>query len=71
MRVKRRVAEAVIILLCFILQGTVFQTLSIGSITPNLLLIITVSLGFMQGKLSGLWIGFSAEFYRMFFTEIF
>ncbi|EGG81954.1 hypothetical protein HMPREF0992_02053 [Lachnospiraceae bacterium 6_1_63FAA] len=58
MRVKRRIVEAVIILLCFILQGTVFQALSIGSITPNLLLIITVAFGFMQGKLSGLWIGF-------------
>ena len=48
MRVKRRIVEAVIILLCFILQGTVFQALSIGSITPNLLLIITVAFGFMQ-----------------------
>lgn len=58
MRVKRRAATAAVILVCFILQSTVFQALSIGGIVPNLLLIVTVSFGFMRGKKSGLWIGF-------------
>lgn len=58
MRIKRRAAIAAVILVCFILQSTVFQTLSIGSIVPNLLLIVTVAFGFMQGKKAGLWTGF-------------
>ena len=58
MRMKRRAAIAAVILVCFILQSTVFQALSLGSIAPNLMLIVTVSFGFMRGKRSGLWIGF-------------
>lgn len=57
MRIKRRAVQGLVILVCFILQSTVFQSLSIGSIVPNLLLIVTVSFGFMRGKLSGLWTG--------------
>lgn len=55
---RRKIILAVLILLTFILQGTVFQTLSIASIAPNLLLILTVSFGFMRGKREGLFIGF-------------
>ncbi len=58
MRLKRKAATGLVILICFLLQSTVFQFLSIGSIAPNLLLIVTISFGFMQGKLSGMWIGF-------------
>ena len=39
---RRKLILAVLILLAFVLQGTVFQTLSIASIVPNLLLILTV-----------------------------
>ena len=49
-RMRRKLILAVLILLAFVLQGTVFQTLSIASIVPNLLLILTVSFGFMRGK---------------------
>ena len=35
---RRKLILAVLILLAFVLQGTVFQTLSIASIVPNLLL---------------------------------
>lgn len=55
---RRRCTLAILILLTFILQSTVFQTLSIASIAPNLLLILTVSFGFMRGKREGLFIGF-------------
>ena len=47
---RRKLILAVLILLAFVLQGTVFQTLSIASIVPNLLLILTVSFGFYAGK---------------------
>ena len=57
---RRKLILAVLILLAFVLQGTVFQTLSIASIVPNLLLILTVSFGFMRGKKEGLFVGFFA-----------
>lgn len=55
---KRRFVIFLLILVCFILQSTVFRSLAIGSIAPNLLLILTVSFGFMKGKKNGLWVGF-------------
>lgn len=55
---RRKITLAVLILEVFILQGTIFQTLSIASISPNLLLILTVSFGFMRGKQEGLFVGF-------------
>lgn len=58
MRIQRKVVTLLLILISAILQGTLFKALSIGSITPNLLLILTVSFGFMRGKKNGIWIGF-------------
>lgn len=55
---RRKLILAVLILFTFILQGTVFQTLAIASIAPNLLLILTVCFGFMRGKREGLFVGF-------------
>lgn len=55
---RRKITLAVLILAVFIMQGTIFQTLSIASISPNLLLILTVSFGFMRGKQEGLFVGF-------------
>lgn len=55
---KRKLILTVAILLTFMLQGTVFQSLAIASITPNLLLILTVSFGFMRGKREGMFVGF-------------
>ncbi|MDO4261488.1 MAG: rod shape-determining protein MreD [Eubacteriales bacterium] len=55
---KRKIVIALLILLGFLLQSTVFQTLSIGSITPNLLLILTASFGFMGGRKEGMAVGF-------------
>lgn len=55
---KRKLILAVLILLTFILQSTVFQAISIASIAPNMLLILTVSFGFMRGKREGLFVGF-------------
>ena len=55
---RRKLTLAVLILLTFILQGTVFQSLSIASIYPNLLLILTLTIGFMRGKKEGMFVGF-------------
>lgn len=55
---KRRIVIALIICISFLLQSTVLKALSIGSISPNLMVIVTSSFGFMKGKKEGLWVGF-------------
>lgn len=55
---KRKIVIGLLIYVCFLLQNTVFQSLSIGSISPNLMIIITSSFGFMAGKKEGMWVGF-------------
>ncbi len=44
--------------LCFILQTSVFKMLDIITIAPNLLLIMTTSIAFMQGRKEGMTVGF-------------
>ena len=55
---KRKIVIALMILLCFLLQSTVFQALAIGSISPNLTIILTASFGFMGGRKEGMIVGF-------------
>ena len=55
---RRKAVIAVLIILCFILQCTVFQALALAGISPNLLLIVTTSLGFMRGEKEGMAVGF-------------
>lgn len=46
------------ILVCFLLQCTLFDNLALGSIKPNLLIILTASFGFMRGHKEGMIVGF-------------
>ena len=57
-KIKRPVITILIIIVCFLLQCTVFQKLSFASISPNLLVIVTASFGFMRGRKEGMWVGF-------------
>ena len=59
------------IIICFLLQTTVFHSLSLGGIIPNLMIIITSSYGFMRGRKSGLFIGFfSGLLMDLFFSDV-
>lgn len=55
---KRKVTLAILIVVCYLLQTTVFRALEMGQVAPNLLLVLTISFGFMQGKKEGLMVGF-------------
>lgn len=55
---RRKITLFLIITVCYILQTTIFQTLSFANIAPNLMIIIVSSFGFMCGRRSGMWIGF-------------
>lgn len=55
---RRKVVITIIIIACFLLQCTVFQSLAIASISPNLLIVVTAAFGFMRGQKEGLFVGF-------------
>lgn len=55
---RRKLAVFLIITVCFLLQSTLFQFLAFASISPNLLIVVTSSFGFMRGRKEGMWIGF-------------
>lgn len=55
---KRLFVLIIELLLCFLFQTTVFQWFSLAHTVPNLLLILTVSSGFMRGPKEGLLVGF-------------
>lgn len=56
----RKITTFIIIFICFILQCSVFNHISLGGIVPNLLLIITATFGFMRGQTIGMAVGFTA-----------
>ncbi len=55
---RRRIITFVIILVCFLLQSTVFRRLTFAGVGPNLLIILTASFGFMRGQKTGMVVGF-------------
>lgn len=59
------------ILLCFLLQTTLFRSLAFAGIAPNLLIVLTSAFGFMRGEKEGLLIGFfSGLLCDIFFADI-
>ena len=55
---RRKITVIVIIIVCFLLQNTIFKSLAIASVSPNLLIVVTSSFGFMRGRKEGMYIGF-------------
>ena len=54
---KRKVITFFIILISFLLQSTLFVKLKFGAVSPNLMLVVTSSFGFMRGRKSGIAVG--------------
>ena len=54
---RRKVSVILIVVICFLLQSTLFSALSFASISPNLLIVVVSSFGFMRGRKEGMWIG--------------
>lgn len=54
---KRKVITFFIILISFLLQSTLFVKLKFGAVSPNLMLVVTSSFGFMRGRKSGMTVG--------------
>ena len=55
---KRYISMFLLIIVCFLLQTSVFPHLKLTNVMPNLLVIITSAAGFMYGRKFGLFTGF-------------
>lgn len=54
---KRFIVVTIEIIVLFLLQTTIFQWFTLADVGPNLLLILTVAIGFMRGRTEGLTVG--------------
>ena len=54
----RKFIVAIFILVCYVLQCSVFGNIAFAGIIPNLMIVLTSSFGFMRGEKEGLVIGF-------------
>lgn len=54
----RKIIVAAFIIICFVLQCSVFSSLAFAGIIPNLMIVLASSFGFMRGESEGLVIGF-------------
>lgn len=57
-KLRRFIVTAVILLAAYLLQTSVFSSLEIAGVKPNLMLIVTASFGFMRGSREGMFVGF-------------
>lgn len=57
---KRIIFNVLLMILAFTIQNCVFPLLPFLSATPNLLLILTFSFGFIHGNQAGMWYGLLA-----------
>ena len=55
---NRILLTGIIILFSYLFQSTLFQSLKLGNVAPNLLLIVTVSYALIKGKRQGAIVGF-------------
>lgn len=54
---KRFFLYFISIIICFLLQTTVFQWISLVGVVPNLLVIVTVTAGLLDGSVPGIFCG--------------
>jgi rod shape-determining protein MreD len=55
---RRKIVLFLIIAICFLLQSTLAQSLAFAGVSPNLLVIVVSSFGFMRGRREGMYVGF-------------
>ena len=50
-------SSLLVIVIAFVLQTTFFRAVALADVVPNLMLIVTVSYGYIRGRTHGMWIG--------------
>ncbi len=69
---RRKIVIALLIWCCFILQTAVFPMLDFLASVPDLMLILTVAIAFMQGRVEGILTGFLCGLLTdLFYGDIF
>lgn len=58
--IKKKLIAIVFIMAAFLLQTTIFKTIALADVVPNLMLVITISYAYLRGRTSGLVIGFTS-----------
>ncbi|MGN0170310.1 MAG: rod shape-determining protein MreD [Lachnospiraceae bacterium] len=67
----RKIIEILMSIICFVLQITLFKRLQIASVSPNLLIVLVASLGFMKGKREGVILGFISGFFvDLYYSQV-
>lgn len=56
--IKKTLVSVLVIIIAFLLQTTVFKSIALADVVPNLLIIVTVTYGYIRGRTHGMWIGF-------------
>ncbi len=54
---KRYVSMFLLLIVCFLLQTTLFQYLKIANVQPNMILVVTALSGLLYGRKMGIFIG--------------
>ena len=57
-KINRVIVTALAVCVCYMLQCTLFPSLALASVKPNILIILTASYGFMRGPKDGMLVGF-------------
>lgn len=55
---KRVFVYLIEIIICFVLQSAMFHYVEMADVMPNLLLILVVSIAYMNGRMQGMLVGF-------------
>ncbi|MDE6567117.1 MAG: rod shape-determining protein MreD [Lachnospiraceae bacterium] len=54
---KRYISMFLLLIICFLLQTTLFQYLKIANVQPNIILVVTALSGLLYGRKMGIFIG--------------
>lgn len=57
---KRKIVELIIIILFIAVQNTLGRVISLGGVMPNLMILLPVIFGYMNGSNEGMFVGFFA-----------
>lgn len=55
---KRVIIYFIEIIICFVLQSSLYQFISLANVMPNLIIILVVATAYMRGKTAGMVMGF-------------
>ncbi len=70
-KIKRISIIAITIILFFVVQTAVIRYFELASISPNLLVILVSSFGFMRGRKQGMFVGLAVGIlYDIFYSEL-